>query len=49
MKRVLIIGLIIGFISIGINFKTPDAVKINQQMVNRCTIDMQVNPDLICE
>lgn len=49
MKRTLVVGLVIGFIVIAFNSQTPEAVRINQQMVNRCTIDMSVNPDLICD
>lgn len=49
MNRVLVVGLVIGFMVIAFNRLTPEAVRINQQMVNRCTIDMSVNPDLICD
>lgn len=49
MKRALVVGLVIGFIVIAFNNQTPEAVRTNQQMVNRCTVNMQINPDLICD
>lgn len=49
MKRALVVVFLIGFIAIAFNNQTPKAVRINQQMLNRCTIDMSVNPDLICD
>ena len=49
MKHLLIIiGVIASFMIIN-GIESNNIQSINQAMVNACTIDMQHNPDLICD
>lgn len=49
MKKVLLLAIVVVTATALYNQITPDYVKINREMVRQCTIDMQANPDLVCD
>lgn len=45
MRFILVISLIV----LLINAAKPDYVKVNEFMVDRCTQNMLLNPELVCD
>ena len=46
MRFILIISLLA---ILSANLAKPDYVKVNEFMVNRCTQNMLLNPELVCD
>ena len=46
MRFILIISLMAMLFS---NLAKPDYVKVNEYMVDRCTQNMLLNPELVCD